>query len=64
MMKTPTGVLAARKNIAANRALHQVLKTNAEAPIAHNVLTPGTNIYGYVETKKGNAIWRPHKVLT
>ena len=64
MMKTPTDVLEAHKNLVAHRALHQVLKTKAVAPIAHKVLTPGTHIYGYVETKKGHAIWKPYKVLS
>ena len=63
MLKVPQSVLEAHKDLLAQRALHKVLRTKAVPTIAPNLLSPGTEIYGYVEVKTGCWIWRPYTVI-
>ena len=64
MLKVPEDILEAHKNLIAHRTLQRVLRSKSVTPLHKTLLTPGTDIYAYVETKKGYSTWRPYKVLS
>ena len=63
MMRVPSEIIEAHKDLIAKRALNRILRTRAVTPVAPNILTPGTQIYGYVKLKKGQAKWCPFSVI-
>ena len=63
MMRVPSEIIEAHKDLMAKRALNRILRTKAVTPVAPNILTPGTQIYGYVKLQKGQAKWCPFSVI-
>ena len=63
MMRVPSEIIEAHKDLIAKRALNRILLTKAVMPVAPNILTPGTQIYGYVKLQKGQAKWCPFSVI-
>ena len=63
-LKVTGDILEFYKDFMEKRALKRILRPKTFTPIEVTLLTSGTNINGYVETKRGLSMRRPYKVLS
>ena len=64
LLKVPPRILAAHRELVAQRAMSKILGTKSVSPIASRLLRPVTPIYGFVRLQKGHGVRRPYSVIT